>query len=121
MRHVNKELRTLGSRPAANLASQIDTNDLRALELPRDVSHDVNGIGTANTARNHGETASVRDMRIRANHHTARECVVLEDDLMDDTRARLPELDTILFGSALQEVKDFAVVINGTLALQIRS
>ncbi len=35
--------------------------------------------------------------------------IVLEDDLVKDTRAGLPELDAVLAGSALEKVEDFLV------------
>jgi hypothetical protein len=52
-------------------------------------------------------------MGVGTNHHTTREGVVLEDNLMDDTRARLPETKAILGGSGGQEVVDLPVDING--------
>lgn len=87
---------TLGGGPAANLASEVNADNLRALQLPRKISHDVNGIGTADTAGNHAETSSVGSMRIRSNHETTGEGIVFKDNLVDDTRAWLPEADTVL-------------------------
>lgn len=87
---------TLGNSPARELASQINTDNLRALELPWNISHDVDSISTTNTARDHSETTSVGGVRVSANHKTTRERIVLEDNLMDNTRARPPETETIL-------------------------
>lgn len=90
------EAHTLRGSPARELASEVDTDDLRALQLPGKVSHDINGISATNTASNHAETTSVRSMRVGTNHQTTRECVVLKDNLVDDTRTRTPETETVL-------------------------
>lgn len=87
---------TLGRRPATNLASEVDLDDLGALQFPRNIGHDVHGIGTADTAGNHAETASVGGMRVRADHKTTGESVVFEDDLVDDTRSWPPEAKAVL-------------------------
>ena len=42
-----------------------DTDHLGVLEFPWDSSHDVDRIGTSNTASNHTETSSVERMRVR--------------------------------------------------------
>ena len=91
-----KGLRTLGSSPAVELASEVNTDDLRALQFPRKTSHDVDSIGTTNTASNHTETTSIRSMRICADHQTTGERIVFEDDLVDDSRAGFPETETVL-------------------------
>lgn len=76
---------TLWSSPAANLAGQTNTNGLGALEFPRKVGHDINGISTSNTAGNHSETTSVGGVRVGTDHQTTWEGIVFENDLMDDT------------------------------------
>ena len=48
-----------------------------------------------------------RDIR-RTNRHMHQHpggCVVFQDDLVNDTGSRLPELDSVLLGRALQEIK----------------
>ena len=89
---------TLGRRPATNLASEVDLDDLRALQLPRNAGHDVNRVRTTNTASDHAETSSVGGVRVGSDHETAGECIVFEDDLVDDTRAGSPEAHTVLEG-----------------------
>ena len=93
---ITRETLTLRRSPATNLAGEVDLDDLGALQLPRDASHDINRIGTTDTARNHAETAGVGGVRVGTDHETAGEGVVLEDDLVDDTRARPPETETVL-------------------------
>ena len=87
---------TLRSSPAVDLAREVNTDDLGALEFPGEASHDVDGVRTTNTARNHTKATSVRSVRVGTNHQTAGESIVLEDNLVDDTRARLPETETVL-------------------------
>lgn len=72
---------TLRGGPATDLAGEVDTDPLRALELPGDVGHNVDGVGTTDTDSNHTETTSVRGVRVGTDHETTRESVVLEDDL----------------------------------------
>jgi hypothetical protein len=39
----------LRSSPAGHLASELDTNDLGGLQLPGEVSHDIDSISTTDT------------------------------------------------------------------------
>jgi hypothetical protein len=87
---------TFGSRPAADLASQVDTNNLGALELPRNTSHDIDGVSTADTTSNHSEAARIGGVRVGTNHKPTRESIVLQYDLVNDTRTGFPKAETIL-------------------------
>lgn len=53
-------------------------------------------------------------MRVGTDHQTTGESVVLEDDLVDDTRAGLPETDVVLGTRRRQEVVDLLVDLVGT-------
>lgn len=110
----NLEDNILRGGPASNLASEVNTNNLGALEFPRNSSHDVDSISTTNTASNHSETTSVGSMRVGTDHQTTGESVVFEDNLMDDTRTGFPETKTVLGGCGGQKVVDFPVDVNGT-------
>ena len=46
---------------------------------------------------------------VGADHHAAGERVVLQHDLVDDPRARLPEADAVLRARGAQEVVDLRV------------
>lgn len=92
----------LGSSPAADLAREINTDDLGALKLPRDSSHNVDGVGTTDTASDHTETTSVGSMRVGTNHKTTGESVVFEDNLMNDTGAGFPETEAVLRGKSIR-------------------
>ena len=96
LRHREITELTLGSSPARELASEVDTDDLGALQLPGKTSHNIDRISTTDTASNHAKTTSVRGVRVGTDHKTTGESVVLEDNLVDDTRARLPETETVL-------------------------
>ena len=95
--------------PARQLTLKLNTNYLRTLQLPRNVSHHINSISTADTASNHVETTSVWSVRVRTDHETTREGVVLNDNLMNDTRTRLPEANTVLGTAASKEIVDLLV------------
>lgn len=102
----------LGSSPAAKLARELDTGNQRRLELPGGVGESVNGVGTTDTNGQHAETASVGSVRVGAEHEETGSGVVLENDLVDDTRSRGPELDTVLFSGRLEEVEHLLVLLD---------
>ena len=99
--------------PAANLARQLHTDHVRALELPRDVGHHVDGIGTAHTDAQATETAAVRRVRVGTDHQQTRERVVLQNNLMDDAGAGLPEADAVLRTRRRQELVHLRVNVLG--------
>lgn len=59
------------------LARELDANDLGALELPRNVGHDIDGISAADTNADTAQTAAVGRVRVSANHQQTRVNVVL--------------------------------------------
>ncbi len=73
--------------------------------------HHVDGVGAADTDGDHAEATGVRRVAVGADHHPAREGVLLEHDLMDDARARLPEPDAVLGRHRLEEVVHLVVVL----------
>jgi hypothetical protein len=87
---------TFRRRPTAYLSREVDADHFGCLKFPRNACHNVNGICTAHTTSDHAQTASVRGMRVSANHKTTRERVVLENNLMNDTRTRAPETEAVL-------------------------
>jgi len=91
------------------LAGELDTNVLRGLKLPRKVGHDIDSVGTTNTDGAHAETTSVGSVRISADQKTTREGVVLENDLVNNARARAPETDVVLGASRGKEIVDLLV------------
>ena len=105
--------RTLGRSPAAKLASKLDTNDLGGLELPGETSHDIDGVSSTDTNGGHTETTGVGSVRVGTDHKTTGESVVLEDDLVNDTRAGLPETEVVLGARRAQEVVNLLVDVVG--------
>ena len=61
----------------------------------------------------HAQPAGVGRVAVGADHHPAGEGVVLEDDLVDDPRARLPEPDAEPGADGPQEVVDLGVGVQG--------
>jgi len=113
----NLEDDILGGGPARELASELDTNDLGGLQLPGETGHDVDGISTTDTNSSHTETTSVGGVGVSADEETTGESVVLEEDLVDDTRAGLPETDVVLGASRGKEVVDLLVDVDSTLQI----
>lgn len=104
---------TLGRGPAVELAGELDADDLGALELPGNVGHDVHGVSTADADGHHAETAGVGRVRVGADHQEARDGIVLEDDLVDDPAAGLPEAQVVLCADRREERVDLRVLLLG--------
>jgi hypothetical protein len=103
---------TLRSSPAVKLASELDTNDVGGLELPGEISHDIDSIGTTDTNGSHTETTTIDSVRISTDKKTTGEAVVLEENLVNDTRAGLPETDIVLGTGSRKEIVDLLVDVN---------
>jgi len=103
----------LGGGPASHLSGQLDTDDLGALELPGNISHDIDGISSTDTDGDHTETTGVGGVRVSSDHQTSGEGVVLENDLVNNTRAGVPETKTVLGAGGGQEVVNLLVDILG--------
>lgn len=69
----------LGAGPLGQLASQLDTNDLGALELPGQASHHVHSISTTHTDSSHTQATSIGGVGVSADHQEAGDGVVLQD------------------------------------------
>jgi hypothetical protein len=102
----------LRSSPAVELTSELDTNNIRGLKLPGEVGHDIDSIGTTDTNGGHTETTTVDSVRISTDKKTTREAVVLEENLVNDTRAGLPETDIVLGTGSRKKVVDLLVDVN---------
>ena len=77
------------------------------------IGHDVDRVGAADADGDHAEAASVGGVGVGANHHAARECVVLEHHLVNDAAAGIPEADAVTGGYRLEEIIDFSVLVVG--------
>lgn len=111
----------LGGGPAGHLTSEADTNDVRGLQLPRETSHNIDGIGTTDTNSGGSETTSVGGVRVSTDDQTTGESVVLKHDLVNDTGTGLPETDVVLGGRGGKEVVDLLVDVVGTSKILLTS
>mmetsp|Transcript_11978 Transcript_11978/g.32744 ORF Transcript_11978/g.32744 Transcript_11978/m.32744 type:complete len:250 (-) Transcript_11978:514-1263(-) len=111
--HLEDDILVRG--PLGQLAGQLHANHLGALQLPGQASHDVHRISAAYTNGSHAQAASIRGVGVRANHEEARNGIVLQYNLVDDARARLPEPHAILGTSSGKEVVHFLVGHHGVL------
>jgi len=96
---VDNDVDSFPSRTSENERLHLGT-----LELPRDVGHDVDGVGAADADAEAAEAAAVGRVRVGADHQQAGERVVLQNDLVDDARAGLPEADAVLGAGRRQKV-----------------
>ena len=110
---LRAQKRTLGSSPARKLASELDTDDLRGLKFPWKTSHDVDSVSSTDTNSSHSETSGIGSVRIGSNEESTRKSVVLQHDLVDDTRAGPPETNVVLCTRRGEEVVDLLVDILG--------
>ena len=99
----------LGGSPSGEASGELDADELGNLELPVHSGHNVYGIGTANADGNHSQTARIGGMRVGSHHHSPGEGIVLQDDLMDDAGARLPEAHPVPRRRSSQEAVHLAV------------
>ncbi len=95
----------------------MDADQPRPTHVEREASHHVDGIRTTDADRDHPEPTGVRGVAVGADHHPAGERVVLEHDLMDDPRARLPESDPVARRDGAKEVID--LVVHGDRHLEV--
>lgn len=103
------ELLTLWCSPARQLASKLDTNILWSLQFPWKVGHNVDSISATNTDGDHAKATSIWSVGISANHETTWECVVFQNNLMNDTRSRAPETNVVFGAGSGQKVVDLLV------------
>lgn len=108
-----RRIRTLRSSPPRKLAGKLDTEHLGCLQFPGETSHDIDGISTSNTNGSHTQTTGIGCVRVSTDKQSTGESVVLEDDLVNDTRAGLPETNVVLCARSGQEVIDFPVDVVG--------
>ena len=106
-------VRTLGRSPARHVAGELHTNDVGGLQLPGKIGHDIDSIGTTDTNGAHAKASAVRGMRVRADEKSTGECIVFEDDLVNDTGAGTPEANVVLGTGRRQEIVDLLVDADG--------
>lgn len=103
----------LGTRPPLEGPRQLHPDHLGAFQLPRYVGHHVHGVSATYTDAETAQTASVGRVGVGADHQQTWKCVILEDDLVDDTGTRVPETDAVLGTGRLQEIVHFLVDVLG--------
>ena len=101
---------SLGDVQPASLPVRCTPIELRVEHLPRQPGHDLAAVHAADPDGQHAEAAPVRGVGVGADHEAARERVVLQDDLVDDPRPRLPEADAVLLRGRVEELVDLVVL-----------
>lgn len=104
----------LGGGPARELTSELDTDNLGGLELPGEVSHDIDGISTTDTNGELTKTTSVGGVGVGTNQESTGESVVLKNDLVDNSGTGAPETNVVLGSGGGKEIVDLLVDVNGT-------
>ena len=88
----------LGRRPAAQLTSKLNAQDVRCLKLPWGADKGLDSISTAHANGDSRQAAGVGGVTIGSEHHQARGGVVLQYALVDNAGTRGPEFDAVLAG-----------------------
>lgn len=96
-------------------------NQAGHLQFPFHSGHDIHRIGSTDSDGNHAQTACIRSMRIRTHHHTSRESVIFQYHLMDDTRSRLPESQSVMGSHAFQKIIYLLICLAGYGQIGLRS
>ena len=99
----------LRCRPAGQAPGEADADQPRHTRVERPPGEDVDGVGPTHPDRDHPQAAGVGRVAVGPDHHPAGERVLLENDLMDDPRARLPEADAVLRRDGAEELVDLGV------------
>lgn len=107
----------LGTRPPFQGPGQLHTDHFGAFQLPRYVGHHVYGVSATYTDAETAQTSAIRRVGVGADHQQTWKCVILEDDLMDDTGTRVPETDAVLGTGRLQKIIDFLVDVLGAFQI----
>ena len=81
---------------------------LGALEFPGDAGHDVDGVCTSDTNAAASESSSVGRVRVGPDQHDAGESVIFKHNLVNNSRSRLPEPDSVFLTSGSKEVVDLS-------------
>ena len=90
------------------------TNQAGHFQFPFHTSHHIYCIGTTNADGNHTQTTCIGRMRIRTYHHSTREGIIFQYHLMNDTRTRLPEADTVSGRNVTQKIVYFFVCLGSS-------
>ena len=101
----------LRSGPALQLSGELHADHLRHRELPLHTRHAVHGVRAADTDRDAAKPRAIRRVRVAAHNEAARIRVVFECLLMNNARARFPEVDTELIAHVAQELVGHAVIV----------
>ena len=81
--------------------------------------HRLAAVRAADADREHAEAAGVRRVRVGRDHEAAGKGVVLEDDLVDDARAWLPEPESVLARRRAEEVPRIGDAVVGDAAVLV--
>ena len=61
----------------------MDADQFGPFDVPSKTSHDIHGVGAADSDGHHAEAAGVRGVAVGADHHAAGESVLFEYYLVD--------------------------------------
>ena len=102
----------LGRGPSAEFAMQMHAYHAGHLQFPGLSRQHIHSVGSAYTYGHHAQSARIGRMAVGAYYHTAREGIVFQYHLVDNTGTGLPETDVILTRHRLQEVIHFTVFLH---------
>ena len=85
----------LRARPARDRTSEFDADYLWPANIERKSRHHIHRVCAANADCHHTQSTRVRGVAVSSDHHSARECIVFEDNLVNDAATRSPKSDSV--------------------------
>ena len=108
----------LGGSPPAHLSGKANPNQRGVSYLPGQAGHHVGSVGPADADGEHSQSAGVGSVGVGADNQPAGKGVVLQNDLVDNARPRLPEAHAELAAGGLQELVDLIALVEGVLQVR---
>ncbi|CAB4600993.1 unannotated protein [freshwater metagenome] len=82
--------------PAGKSSGELDANNFWPTNVEGKSGHDIDCVGAAHSNGHHAKSTSVWCVAIGTNHHSAGECVVFKNHLVNDSAAWPPETNAVL-------------------------
>ena len=108
-RSATRRITSFGDDQPRELTGESHADESWPSQVEGEPRHGVDGVAATDPDGHHRQSAGVRRVAVGPDHQAARKGVVLQDDLMDDARARLPEADAETGAHRAQEVVHLGV------------
>ncbi len=115
----NFEDHVFRARPSGEFADESNADHFRPAHVEWKARHHVHCIGSTDSDCDHAKSTRIGCVAVGADHHSARERVVLEHDLVDDSAARAPETNAVLSGHTAEKVVHLFVRVDSDAEIDL--